>query len=105
MGTTLLTTIGGRTLPNPVRVPDNIVHPAVLTSLMEGPIRPWQCLVWSETSPPRYSQDLPDDHTSRPGGILLQVGPSLFDIDGEYRGGGVVEEVEENEGGGTSVDQ
>ena len=36
--TTLLTTIGGRTLPNPVRVPDNLVHPAVLTSLMEGPI-------------------------------------------------------------------
>ena len=103
--TTLLTTIGGRTLPNPVRVPDNIVHPAVLTSLMEGPIRPWQCLVWSDMSPPRYSRDLPDDHTSRPGGILLQVGPSLFDIDGEYRGGGVVEEVEGNEGGGASVDQ
>ena len=38
VGTTLLTTIGGRTLPNPVRVPDNIVYPAVLTSLMEGPI-------------------------------------------------------------------
>ena len=105
VGTTLLTTIGGRTLPNPVRVPDNIVHPAVLTSLMEGPIRPWQCLVWSDESPPRYSRDLPDDHTSRPGGILLQVGPSLFDIDGEYRGGGVVEEVEENEGGSASVDQ
>ena len=38
VGTTLLTTIGGRTLPNPVRVPDNMVHPAVLTSLMEGPV-------------------------------------------------------------------
>ena len=59
VGTTLLTTIGGRTLPNLVRVPDNIVHPAVLTSLMEGPIRPWQCLVWSDESPPRYSRDLP----------------------------------------------
>ena len=105
VGTTLLTTIGGRTLPNPVRVPDNIVHPAILTSLMEGPIRPWQCLVWSDESPPRYSRDLPDNHTSRPGGILLQVGPSLIDIDGEYRGGGVVEEVEENEGGDASVDQ
>ena len=104
VGTTLLTTIGGRTLPNPVRVPDNIVHPAVLTSLMEGPIRPWQCLVWSETSPPRYSRELPDDHTSRPGGILLQVGPSLIDIDGEYRGGGVIEEIEENEGGDASVE-
>ena len=104
VGTTLLTTIGGRTLPNPVRVPDNIVHPAVLTSLMEGPIRPWQCLVWSDASPPRYSRDLLDDHTSRPGGILLQVGPSLIDIDGEYRGGGVVEEIEENEGEDASVE-
>ena len=84
VGTTLLTTIGGRTLPNPVRVPDNIVHLAVLTSLMEGPVRPWQCLVWSDESPPRYSRDLPDDHTSQPGGILLQVGPSWNDIDGEY---------------------
>ena len=104
VGTTLLTTIGGRTLPNPVRVPDNMVHPAVLTNLMEGPVRPWQCLVWSEESPPQYSRDLPDDHTSRPGGILLQVGPSLFDIDGEYRGGGVVEETEGNEGGDASIE-
>ena len=99
VGTTLLTTIGGRTLPNPVRVPDNIVHPAVLTSLMEGPIQPWQCLVWAKESPPGYSRDLPLDHTSRPGGILLQVGPSLINVDGEYRGGGVVEEVEENNKG------
>ena len=38
VGTTLLTTIGGRTLPNPVRVPDNMVHHSVLTGLMEGPI-------------------------------------------------------------------
>ena len=104
VGTTLLTTIGGRTLPNLVRVPDNIVHPAVLTSLMEGPIRPWQCLVWSDASPPVYSRDLPDDHTSHPGGILLQVGLSLIDIDGEYRGGGVVEEIEENEGDNASID-
>ena len=104
VGTTFLTTIGGQTLPNPVRVPNNIVHQAVLTLLMEGPIRPWQCLVWSDESPPRYSRDLLDDHTSRPGGILLQVGLSLIDIDGEYRGGGVVEEVEENEGGDASIE-
>ena len=81
-----------------------MVHPAVLTSLMEGPVRPWQCLVWSEESPPRYSRDLPLDHTLRTGGILLQVGPSLIDIDREYRGGGVVEEVEENEGEDASVE-
>ena len=103
VGTTLLTTIGGRTLPDPVRVPDNIVHPAVLTSLMEGPLRPWQCLIWAESSPPQYSRDLPLDHTSRPGGILLQVGPSVIDVDGEYRGGGFVEE-EENEGENASVE-
>ena len=102
--TTLLTTIGGRTLPNPVRVPDNMVHPAVLTSLMEGPVRPWQCLVWAEESPPRYMRNLPLDHTACPGGILLQIGPSLIDIDGEYRGGGVMEGVEENEGGDESVE-
>ena len=104
VGTTLLTTIGSRTLPDPVRVPNNLVHPAVLTSLMEGPIRPWQCLVWAEASPPRYSRELPDDHTSRPGGILLQVGPSLYDIDREYRGGGFAEEEEENEGGEASIE-
>ena len=101
--TTLLTTIGGRTLPNPVRVPDNMVHLAVLTSLMEGPVRPWQCLVWSDASPPRYSRDLLDDHTSRLGGILLQIRPLLIDVDGEYRGG-VIEEIEENEGGDASVE-
>ena len=103
VGTTLLTTIGGRTLPDPVRVPDNLVHLVVLTSLMEGPIQPWQCLVWAEESPPRYQRVLPDDHTSHLGGILLQVGPSLVDLDGEYRGGGFVEE-EENEGGDVSVE-
>ena len=104
VGTTLLTTIGGRTLPNPVRVPDNIIHPAILTLLMEGPIRPWQCLVWSDESPPEYTHNLPLDHTACPGGILLQVGPLLIDIDGEYRGGGVLEEVEKNEGEGVSVE-
>ena len=67
VGTTLLTTIGGRTLPNPVRVPDNVIHSVVLTTLMEGPVQPWQCLVWSETSPPRYS------HTGGKGSITQWV--------------------------------
>ena len=102
---TLLTTIGSRTLPNLVRVPNNMVHPTILTDLMAGPIQPWQCLVWSEESPLHYSRDLPLDHTSHPGGILLQVGLSLIDMDGEYRGGGVVEEMEEeNEGGDASIE-
>ena len=105
VGTTLLTTTGSRTLPDPVRVPNNLIHLAVLTSLMEGPLRPWQCLVWSESSPPRYSRELLDDHTSRLGGVLLQVGPSLINIDGEYWGGGMVEEIEENEGGNASIEQ
>ena len=102
--TTLLATIDGQTLPNPVRVPNNLVHPVVLMSLMEGPIQPWQCLVWSEESPPGYTRDLPLDHMAHPGGILLQVGPSLVDINGEYWGGGVVEEVEGNEGGDASIE-
>ena len=38
VGMILLTTIGGQTLPDLVRVPNNLVHPAVLTSLMEGPV-------------------------------------------------------------------
>ena len=104
VGTTLLTTIGGRTLPEPVRVPDNIAQPAVLTTLMEGLIRPWQALVWAEHSPLPYSRDLPLLHTSRPGGILLQVGLYYEDIDGEYRGGEVGEEEEGNEGGDASVE-
>ena len=40
-----------------------------------------------------------------PSHVLLQISPYYEDIDGEYRGGGVVEEVEENEGGGASIDQ
>ena len=101
--TTLLTTIGGQTSPNPVRVPNNVFQPVVLRSLMEGPVRPWQCLVWAEHSPPPYSWQLPPLHTLRPSHVLLQVGPYYEDIDGEYRGSGVVEE-EGNEGGGTSIE-
>ena len=81
-----------------------MVHLAVLMSLMEGPIWPWQCLVWSAESPLRYSRDLLLDHTSHPGGILLQVGPSWIDVDGEYRGGGVVGGIGENEGRDASVE-
>ena len=88
MGTTVLTTIGGRTLPNLVRVPDNIMHPAVLRPLMEGPIRPWQCLVWSKTSPSH---------------VLLQISPSYIDIDSEFSGA-VMGEEEGNEGGDASVE-
>ena len=73
---------------------------------MEGPVQPWQCLVWSETSLPQYSQALPPRHTSGPSHILLQISPYYEDIDGEYHGGdgGVVEVEEENEGGGASIE-
>ena len=100
---TLLTTIGGQTLPNLVRVPDNMVQPAILRSLMEGPVRPWQCLVWSEASPLPYTCNLPPLHMSGPSHVLLQVGPYYEDIDSVYRGGGV-EEDNENEGGDASVE-
>ena len=104
VGMTLLTTIGGRTLPNPVRVPNNIVQPAVLRSLMEGPIRPWQCLVWLEASPPPYSWHTPPLHTLGPSHVLLQVSPYYKDINSEYWGGVMVEEEEENEGGDASIE-
>ena len=68
--TTLLTTIGGHTLPNPVRVPDNITTPAVLRPLMEGLLRPWQMLVYLEMSPP-YTEDLLALHLTGPSHVLL----------------------------------
>ena len=85
--TTLLTTIGGRTLPDLVRVPNNMTQPAVLRDLMEGPVRPWQVLVWVEHSPPPYSWDLLLLHRLGPSHVLLQVGLYYEDINGEYRGG------------------
>ena len=58
----------------------------------------------AEGSPPPYSHDLPLDHTSCPSHVLLQIGPLLINIDGEFWGGGVVEEIEENEGGDASIE-
>ena len=71
---------------------------------MEGSIRPWQCLVWAKHSPPPYTRDLPPLHTGGPSHILLRVGPYYEDINGEYRGGGVIGEIEENEGRGVSLE-
>ena len=56
-------------------------------------------------SPPRYSRELPEDHTLQPDGILLQIRPSLIDIDGEFRGGGYVGGEEGNEGEDASIEQ
>ena len=71
---------------------------------MEGPVRPWQCLVWLESSPLPYTCDLPPLHMLGPSHVLLQIGPYYEDINSEYRGGGTVEEVNENEGGDVSID-
>ena len=79
-----------------------MVQPAVLRDLMEGPVRPWQVLVWAEQSPPPYTQDLPLLHMLGPSHMLLQISPYYEDLDGEYRGG-VIEE-QENEGGDASVE-
>ena len=39
-----------------------------------------------------------------PSHVLLQVGPSYVDIDGEYQGSGLVEEEDGNKGGGASIE-
>ena len=70
---------------------------------MEGPVRPWQCLVWSEASPPPYTRDLPPFHMMGPSHVLLQIGLYYEDIDSEYWGGMMVEE-DENEGGDASIE-
>ena len=41
---------------------------------------------------------------SQPSHTLLQIGPYYEDLDGEYRGGGVGEMEEENEGGDAPVE-
>ena len=53
--------------------------------------------------PLEYSCHLPPCHTGGPSHVLLQIGPLLVDINGEYRGGMIEEEVE-NEGGDVSVE-
>ena len=70
---------------------------------MEGPVRPWHVLVWAEHSPPPYTQDLPLLHMTGLSHTLLQIGLYYEDLDGEYRGG-VVEEEIENEGGDVSIE-
>ena len=104
---TLLTTIGGRTLPNPVRVPDNIVQPGVLRPLMEGPLRPWQFLMYANASPPPYVEDLLPLHHTGPSHTLLQIGLYFEDLDGELVEGVAKEgrEVEiENESRDVSIE-
>ena len=60
--------------------------------------------MWSEEDPPMYSHHIPPCHMLGPSHILLQIGPAYTDIDGAYRGSGLVEEEEGNEGGSTSIE-
>ena len=93
--TTELTSIGGCTLPNLVRVPDLVVADGVLILLMEGPIRPCQCLIWvNQGSPPPYNEDPTPSFRHCAGHALIQIRPSYEDIDGEY--GGAIEADEGN---------
>ena len=94
---TLLTTIGGQTLSNLVRVPDNVIQPGVLRPLMEGPLRPWQFLMYLEMSLPLYIKDLPVLYISGPSHVLLQIGLYYEDLDSEYWGGAVAKDGEERE--------
>ena len=70
---------------------------------MEGPVQPWQCLVWSEASSLVYLQELPPLHMSGLSHVLLQVSLYYEDLEGEYQGA-VIEEEEENEGGNVSIE-
>ena len=82
-----LTTVGGCTLPNPVRVPDSVVQDSVLIPLMEGPIRPYQCLIWAnQGSPPWYSEDPVPLFAQRALHTLVQIGLLFEDLEGEYMG-------------------
>ena len=49
-------------------------------------------------------RDLPPLHMTGPSHVLLQVGPYYEDIDGEYRGGVIMGEERDNEGGDTSIE-
>ena len=78
--TTLLTTIGERTLPNPVRFPDLVVQDRVLIPLMEGPIRPYQCLIYANQGPPPdYTIEQVPLYAWRASHTLIQIGPVFND--------------------------
>ena len=93
----MLTAIGSQTLPNPVRVPSNIIQPGVLILLMEGPLRPWQCLVYANQSPSPYQRSASLGSIICHSHTLLQIGPAFNDqeiSEGEGVAGGREESVE-----------
>ena len=61
---------------------------------MEGPLSPWQFLMYSDESLPPYIQDLPPLYWTGPSHILLQIG---LVFEGDYWGYDVVEEGREVE--------
>ena len=85
--------IGGRMLPAPVRVPELVIANGVLIPLMEGPLRPYQCLVWANQGPPpTYDEDPVPSFQHHADHTLIQIRLSYEDLDGEYAG--VVEREE-----------
>ena len=60
--------------------------------------------MWAKENPLEYSHCLPAEHMLGPSHMLLQIGLPLINIDGTYRGGGLEEEREENEGGDVSIE-
>ena len=88
--------IGGWTLPNPVRIPDSVMADGILILLMEGPIRPYQCLIWAnQGSLLAYDEDPVPLFRCHTGHTLIQIGPRFEDLDGEYVGA-IEEEREES---------
>ena len=72
-------------LPALVRVPDLVVADGVLIPLMEGPIRPYQCLIWVNQGPPlTYDEDLIPSYHRQLSHALIQIGPLYKDLDGGY---------------------
>ena len=66
----------------------------MLIPLMEGPIQPYQCLIWAnQGDPPEYKADLIPSYCRWASHTLVQIGLLHEDLEGEYVG--VVEEERE----------
>ena len=64
---------------------------------MEGPLRPWQFLMYANGSPPPYEADPIPMFKHWAGHILLQVSLAYEDLDRDDWGGNVAEDRREVE--------
>ena len=70
-----------------VRVPNSIIPDSILIPLIEGPLQPYQCMIWAnQGDPPEYKEDLTPLFHHQALHTLIQIGPHFKDIDGEYAG-------------------